>query len=130
MNILKLMSLIILVFLAFSVNATQYKFVGTDNSFATKVCVFAGTDNKLKLKRAKQYSFDSSRAIANSVRCNDMSIGGFAKKYHAMNTFKYLNKLTNAKNRDYDTKVEIQDLTAAVNDNSDTVQVIYVSSAK
>lgn len=124
------MSFIILSFLAFNSYSTQYKFIASDNSFATKVCILAGSDNKGKLRRAKQFSFDSGRTIANTVRCNDMNIASFAKKYNAMNTFNYLNRLTRASIRDYDTKVEVQDLTTAVNDNNDVVQVIYVRSAK
>ncbi len=124
------MSVIVFAFLAFNAYSIQYKFVATDNSFATKVCVFAGSDNKGKLRRAKQFSFDNGRAIANTVRCNDMSIASFAKKYHAMNTFNYLNKRTKSSLRIYDTKVEVQDITTAANHSSDDVQIIYVRSAK
>lgn len=126
------MPLVILLPLAFNANSTQYKFVAGDNSFATKVCVLAGSDNKSKLKRSKQFSFDNGKAIANSVRCNDMPIASFAKKYNAMNTFKYLNRLSKPSLREYDTKIEIQDITNADSDSGsgDVVQVIYVRSAK
>jgi hypothetical protein len=131
MNTLKLMPLIMLFALAFSANAIQYKFVAGDDSFATKVCVLAGSDNKGKLKRSKQHSFDNGRSIANSVRCNDMPIAHFAKKYNAMNTFKYLNRLAKPSLREYDTKVEIQDITsAAINSGGEGVQIIYVRSAQ
>jgi len=129
MNIMKLMSVIVVSFLAFNAYSVQYKFVATDNSFATKVCVLAGSDEKSKLRRAKEFSFDSGRKIANSVTCNGLAIASFAKKYHAMNTFNYLNKRTKSSLRIYDTKVEVQDITAATN-SSDDVQVIYVRSAK
>ena len=59
-----------------------------------------------------------------------MTIASFAKKYQAMNTFQYLNGLTKLSLREYDTSVEIQDVTTAANDNSDVVKVIYVRSAK
>jgi len=130
MNILKLMTFIVLAFLAFNAYSTKYKFVASDNSFATKVCVLAGSDNQPKLRRAKQYSSDNGRLIANSVTCNGLTIASFAKKYNAMNTFNYLNKRTKSSLRIYDTKVEIQDITTAANNSSDDVQIIYVRSAK
>jgi len=130
MNILKLMPFIILIFYAFNTSATQYKFVAGDDSFATKMCIYAGSDNKSRLRRAKEFSFDTPRSIANTIQCNDMTIARFAKKYHAMNTFKYLNRLTRVSLREYDTKVEIKDVTAATSTSSDDVQVIYVRSAK
>lgn len=128
MNILKLMSFIVLAFLAFNAYSTKYKFVATDNSFATKVCVLAGSDNKSQLRKSKQYATDTNRSIANNVRCNNMTIASFAKKYHAMNAFNYLNRMTKSSLRIYDTKVEVQDITAA--NSSDDVKVIYVRSAK
>lgn len=130
MNILKLMSLVLFLLFAVNANSTQYKFVAGDNSFSTKVCVLAGSDDKARLSRSKGYPNDSGRLIANTVRCNDMTIASFAKKYQAMNTFKYLNGLTKLSLREYDTSVEIQDVTTAANDNSDVVKVIYVRSAK
>lgn len=130
MNILKLMSLFILALFAFNADSTQYKFVAADNSFATKVCVLAGSDEMAKLRRAKQYSYDNGKLIANNVTCNGLAISHFAKKYHAMKSFNYLNKKVKSSLRLYDTKVEIQDITAVSQDNSDDVQVIYVRSAK
>jgi len=130
MNILKLMTFIVLAFLAFNAYSTKYKFVASDNSFATKVCVLAGSDEMSKLRRAKQFSADNGKKIANSVRCNGLAISSFAKKYHAMNTFNYLNRLAKPSLRIYDTKVEVQDITTAANNSVDDVQIIYVRSAK
>ncbi|WP_083926924.1 DUF3718 domain-containing protein [Colwellia piezophila] len=130
MNVLKFILLIVIASFAFNANSIQYKFIAGDNSFATKVCIFAGSDNKKALRRSKQYSIDNVRLIANSVLCNDMPIASFAKKYHAMNTFQYLNRVTKRSLREYETNVEIKDITTAEADTSDVVQIIYVRSAK
>ena len=124
------MSLVLLLLFAVNANSTQYKFVAGDNSFATKVCVLAGSDDKSMLRRSKDYSIYSSRVIANTILCNNITIASFAKKYQAMNAFQYLNGLTKSSLREYDTNVEILDVTTAANDNSDIVKVIYVRSAK
>lgn len=130
MNILKLMSLVLLLFFATNVKATQYKFVAGDNSFATNACVLAGSDDKARLRRSKDYSNYTPRDIANTIQCNNMTIASFAKKYQAMNTYSYLNKLTKLSLREYDTNVEIQDVTTAAADTSDVVKVIVVRSAR
>lgn len=135
MKKLSVISVLVILLLPLNANATKYKFIASDNSIETKVCVLAGSNNKSGLIKALRQSANNSvvinkRSFANNVNCNDMVMAHFAHKYEALDTFGYLNILTNGKNRITPTSVEIKDIAAISNRKNEKIKVIYVSSTK
>lgn len=137
MKILNLTSIVVVIVLLLSFNtyATNYKFIPTDRSIETKICVFAGSNNKLGLKNALRQSISGStivnkRSSVNNITCNDMVMAHFAHKYDAIDTFLYLNGLTNNKNKIPTTSVDIKDISAVLNRKNEETKIIYVGSAK
>lgn len=135
MKILTLIFAVIFVLVALNAKATEYKFIATDSSPETKMCVLAGSNNKLGLKRAIRFgvrgsAINTKRFTINNITCNDMVMAHFAHKYDAFDTFKYLNRFTTKKNKIPITSVEIKDIAAALNRNDEKTKVIYVGSAK
>ena len=94
--------------------ATEYKFVAQDNAKATQICMAAVTDNtqvlRSKIQRLTFESTRSFRSIVNSILCNNQYVGHFAKTYNAQNTFAYLDKYTNKRNKKLESKVTINDI--------------------
>ncbi|WP_019027665.1 DUF3718 domain-containing protein [Colwellia piezophila] len=135
MKILNLISVVVILLLSFNVNATKYKFIAADNSIETKICVFAGNNNKLGLKNALRLNswgaaFVNKRFSVNNITCNDMVMAHFAHKYDALDTFAYLNRLTTKKDKIHATSVEIKDIAAVLNRRNEEIKIIYVGSAK
>lgn len=92
--------------------AQEYKFVATDNSMSTKMCIDAATNNKRALKHkmsqaGKQHSINY-RTFTRIVKCNDQHIALFALTYGADNTFNFLNSHSKDK---IDVNVGITDIT-------------------
>ena len=134
MKRLNLISAVVIVLLSFNANATKYKFIAADSSIETKTCVFAGNNNKIALKKAlrqsiKGFAYDGSRFAANNITCNNMVMAHFAHKYDALNTFSYLNALTNSKDKIPTTSVDIKDIAAVLNRTNEDIKIIYVGSA-
>jgi hypothetical protein len=135
MKILNLTTVVVIGLLSFSANATQYKFIATDKSVETKICVLAGSNDKFGLKRVFRQNRRGSVAIdsrfyANHITCNDMVMAHFAYKYDALDTFAYLNGLTNREDKIPNTNVEIKDIVAVSNLTNEKTKIIYVGSAK
>ena len=135
MKILNLTSTVVIGLLSLNVSATQYKFIAADNRIETKICVYAGSNNKLGLKRAlKQstwnYGVVNRRFSVNNITCNDMVMAHFAHKYNAVDTFSYLNRLTNKKDKIITTSVDIKDIAAVWDQKDEETKIIYVSSIK
>ncbi|PKI17207.1 DUF3718 domain-containing protein [Colwellia sp. 12G3] len=129
-----ILAVVVFVLLSFSANATKYKFIAEDRSIETKICVFAGSNNKLGLKHALRQSTGSAitnnRFSVNNITCNDMVMAHFAHKYDAFDTYSYLNRLTNSKNKIPTTSIEIKDVSAVFNLKNEETKIIYVGSAK
>ncbi|MBA6349260.1 MULTISPECIES: DUF3718 domain-containing protein [unclassified Colwellia] len=126
---------VVFVLLAFNSNATKYEFIATDSNIETKMCVFAGNNNKDGLKNALRLrmissAINSKRFAVNSVTCNDMVMAHFAHKYDALDTFSYLNHFTSKKDKIPTTSVEIKDIAAVFNHKNEEIKIIYVGSAK
>ncbi|MBA6390896.1 DUF3718 domain-containing protein [Colwellia sp. BRX10-3] len=126
---------VVFVLLSFNSNATKYEFIATDSSIETKMCVFAGSNNKDGLKNALRLSsrssaINSKRFAVNSITCNDMVMAHFAHKYDALDTFSYLNHFTSKKDKIPTTSVEIKDIAAVFNRKNEDTKIIYVGSAK
>ena len=126
---------VVIVLLSFNANATKYKFIATDNSIETKICVFAGSNDQSGLKNALRQSarssaFVNNRYSVNTIVCNDMVMAHFAHKYDALDTFAYLNRLTKVKDKILTTSVEIKDIAAVLNRRNEETKIIYVGSAK
>ncbi|MBA6231599.1 MULTISPECIES: DUF3718 domain-containing protein [unclassified Colwellia] len=126
---------VVFVLLAFNSNATKYEFIATDSSIETKMCVFAGNNNKDGLKKALRLrmmssAINSKRFTINSTTCNDMAMAHFAYKYDALDTFSYLNHFTSKKDKIPTTSVEIKDIAAVFNRKNEDTKIIYVGLAK
>ena len=85
-------------------NANKFNFIANDNKRITKACVAAATDQTKVMRdnlrrESRNRSVLSFRTFVNLIKCNDEYIGNFARKYGAQNTFSYLDKYTNLKNR-------------------------------
>ena len=135
MKILSLISVVVIALLPFNANTTNYQFIATDTSIETKICVHAGSNNKLELKNALRQSTRGTAIVnkkfsVNNITCNDMVMAHFAHKYDALDTFAYLNVLTNKKDRIYPTSVEIKDIAAVLNSKNEETIIIYVGSVK
>ncbi|TPH13418.1 DUF3718 domain-containing protein [Litorilituus lipolyticus] len=135
MKILTLTLAMVLTLTSLNANATQYKFIAADRSIETKMCVYAGNNNTVKLKRAIQYhamgsTINTKRFAVNNITCNDLVMAHFAHKYDASDTFKFLNRFTAQKNKIPTTSVEIKDVAAVLNSTNEETQIIYVSSTK
>ena len=110
------------VLVATNSQALTYKFVAKDNSAETKLCVLAGSNEQKQLKRkinryaahGNYFTGASYRAtvrfVANNIKCNNMVIGSFARRYNADDVASYLDKFTLPKNKDVETKVTIKDI--------------------
>lgn len=74
-------------------HAGQFKFQATDNSVATKMCIFAVENNRAKLKATiRKMGADKRKYAVNEIRCNNLSPAKFAFKYHAFDTLEFLNR--------------------------------------
>ena len=132
---MKTLTLAVVFVLSFNANATKYEFIATDSSIETKMCVFAGSNNKDGLKNALRFNpgrsaINSKRVAVNSITCNDMVMAHFAHKYNALDTFSYLNRFTSKKDKIPTTSVEIKDIAAVFNHKNEDTKIIYVGSAK
>ena len=113
-------------FIATGASAQQYKFVATDNSPATKLCVKAGSNEKFQLKRtAKRYHLGKMAQIANDFQCNGLSMAQFAYKYNASDTYELLERYSHQENK-VGPSVTIHDV--AKNTDVKDPMIIYVST--
>lgn len=110
-----------------SASATEYRFIATDNSQETRLCVVAASNRLGKLKTEVSESAHSPRYQANSVRCNGASLAQFAHQYGADKTYRYLASHSMAKNKATE-NVTIRDLSASAASSSDEVVYVKVSS--
>ena len=95
---------LVLLFCSNNTYATELKLIASDNNMITKICMAAAADNTKvmirnirKLKISRQVT--PTRALINSLHCNNQYIGNFAKTLDAQNTFAYLDQYTNKKNK-------------------------------
>lgn len=123
---ISLMLITTAIFFVSNAHAVQYKFVAMDNSKETKICVFAGNNEKKALIKIMARDRFSRKHLTNSIRCNDMFIANFAHKYSANLTFDYLKKYTRKKNLDKIPNVTIKDILARKTDNKSTEKIILV----
>jgi hypothetical protein len=75
---------------AMSAQAEQYKFVGTDESFETKLCVAVTSNQVATLQSMLQVKGERLSVIRNSVRCNQLPIAEFAEQYGFIQVARYL----------------------------------------
>ncbi|GLX83526.1 DUF3718 domain-containing protein [Thalassotalea eurytherma] len=116
-----------LIFVSTTVSAGNIKFVATDQTPETHICLNAVTNNLASLKtQIRRYSDYGSSHTINSLRCNDLSLAKFAYIYQAQDTYKYLNRRTYRESRVYP-NITINDLVAR---NSQDEKVIYVASSR
>ncbi|WP_206485410.1 DUF3718 domain-containing protein [Thalassotalea sp. G2M2-11] len=116
-------------FLCTTSNAQQYRFVAQDNSVATKVCVLMGSNEKSKVRRLIEFGGLNKYQVANSYRCNNLSMAKFAAKYNAVDTLNYINRFSHFTNK-ATPSVTIQDLALNRTNETDTPVVVYVASVR
>ncbi|QSX29245.1 DUF3718 domain-containing protein [Shewanella cyperi] len=109
--------------LASGVQAADYVFIARDNSPETKMCIAAGSNNRIALRMQMSSDHGVSRYNANTVVCNGASLAQFAHKYGADKTYAYLAPLTQNKYL-YDERVIIKDI--SFNAPKDTSETVYV----
>lgn len=114
------------IFMINSAYAVQYKFVATDNSIYTKMCVLAGNNDQKALKKMLIRHRDSVRSIANSLFCNDMYLANFAQNYNANLTFDYLKKHTFKHNLDKASTITIKDIVVSAIEEESEEEIILV----
>ena len=73
-----------------SVQAAQYKFVATDDSFETQLCVAVTHNDVAKLTELLKSRGERLRSVQNLVRCNQMPIADFALEYGFSKVAQYL----------------------------------------
>ncbi len=112
---------------SFNANAEQYRFVASDNSVASQVCVLVGSNDVGKLKSAITKFSLNKHHLANSYRCNELPLSKFAYTYSADNTFKYINRYSHFGNK-VKANVTISDLAMVSNEESQEPIIIRVSS--
>lgn len=60
--------------------------------------------------------------------CNNQYIGNFAKKYDAYDTFEYLDRYTNRRNKNRQSNISIRDYSKVPEKNSEKGIVVLVTS--
>ena len=73
-----------------SVQAAQYKFVATDDSFETQLCVAVTHNDVAKLTELLKSRGERLRSVQNLVRCNQMPIADVALEYGFSEVAQYL----------------------------------------
>ncbi|WP_448553701.1 DUF3718 domain-containing protein [Thalassotalea montiporae] len=105
--------------------AQTYKFVATDGSHETRLCVRTGNNDVKGVKSTlRKMGIHDRKVNINTIRCNDLAPAKFAYKYQADNTFNFLNKYSIGKNK-VNASVTIRDV-AKTNQEP---KIIYVSAA-
>ncbi|MFT6267255.1 MAG: hypothetical protein ACJAVV_000045 [Alphaproteobacteria bacterium] len=116
-----------------NIYASEFEFLVKDTSNTTKVCMAAVTDDaelmKRQIKRLSQNGTALSfRTVVNLIQCNKQYIGNFAKKYNAQDTFTYLDKYTNRKNKQRQANFVIKDIAYEQTKGKAKPIVVLVSS--
>ncbi|TMP36081.1 DUF3718 domain-containing protein [Pseudoalteromonas rubra] len=100
-----------------SANAGGVKFVGTDNSVATQLCVAVGANHRPTLLEELDKHRISRKVVTDKLACNDMSVPQFAKKFG-------LDRSARILHIDYTTDTSIRDI--AMSEQQKTI-VLYGS---
>lgn len=129
MKVMKLVVIIIAYLMAANTYAAKYKFIAMDNSQETKVCVHAGNNERKDLINSINAFAVDQKLLVNKLRCNDIHIANFARKYNADSTFKYLKKYSHRRYLNKTTNIFIKDI--ANNEQKKVLQekviLVYVS---
>ena len=113
---------------ALPLSAAQYVFVAGNDSLETKVCIAAAENDLGKYKKAtRALSLNKSihKTVANDLSCNDQSLVGFARRYNADKTAKFVGRYTK---HDVIIKREISDAnSSAKSDSLEDDKIVYVT---
>jgi len=91
----KILILAIAATAALPLSAAEKKFVATDDSIETKICIAAAKNNLRQYKRtvdSLSHRKSIQRKVANKLLCNDENVYGFAKRYQADKVAGYLSR--------------------------------------
>ena len=95
--------LIILASYSLQATAQDYQFVAEDRSPVTRFCIAAAendlTELRTALKRMSPSPHQKHKTAINSIRCNGLVAAHFAQTYLATETFEYLYKFTEKRNK-------------------------------
>ncbi len=97
----KLLPILVTTSCAFSSYAQEYRFIAKDSNLATELCVEAANNHKSGIKQVmrKLYGNSYSAHAVNTITCNDLSLSQFSLRYGAIDTFRYLNRISYGKNK-------------------------------
>ncbi|WP_019029989.1 DUF3718 domain-containing protein [Colwellia piezophila] len=126
MKLITLLLITVVMFMMNSAYAIQYKFVATDKSIYTKMCVLAGNNEQKALRITLKRHDSSVRALANNTLCNGLHLASFAQKYHANMTYDYLKKHTHSRHLDKATSITIKDIVTGTIESKSTEEIILV----
>jgi len=113
--------------------AAEYEFAAGDSKIETKICMAAVTDNtEVMISNLKKLSRRGTAlpfaSFINGFSCNKQYIGNFAKKYHAENSFAYLDKYTNNWNKKRQSTITVTDIASEQTLEREGTIVVLVSS--
>ena len=98
-----IISLIAAATVSFQAQAAEYDFIAEDNSATTRLCIAAATDDvaevRKQVRNLRTAPHIQYKTVVNSVRCNGEVAASFAHTYGAMETFSYLFKYTEKRNK-------------------------------
>lgn len=127
MLIKKLISTLVITGCAFTCHAKDYKFIANNSSLATQLCIEAANNNKSGVKHVMKMLYGDRTSVlgVNTLRCNDLSLARFSYKYEAIDTFKYLNRISYKENR-VETQTYIRDVALLPSDKVNGPSTVYV----
>jgi len=114
---------------ATNLHATEYQFVANDYSSATRFCIAAGEGDldglRYQIRKLRQSPHLQYKTIVNSIRCNGQIAAQFANTHGATNTFEYLYRLTDDKNRKHIGRTSVEEV-ALDQSGTETPDVVIV----
>ena len=125
----QLIATIAILFCAAQVHATEYQFVAEDPSSSTRFCIAAGEGDldelRYQIRKLRQSPHVQYKTIVNSIRCNGLIAAQFANAHGAKDTFEYLYRLTDSKNRKQVGRTSVEEMALDQPDN-DAPNVVIV----
>ena len=90
MNSLRILIMIVLVFPVSQAFAADYKFVPSEPSPMTEICILAATNEKKAMRQKIIDQKGTFKQVVNAIRCNGKQLTHFALSYGAKDTFEYI----------------------------------------
>lgn len=124
-----IVSLIATAAVSFQAQAAEYQFIAEDRSASTRLCVAAAQDDVTEVRRQvrklRTAPHIQYKTVINAVRCNGQVAAHFAQTYGATDTFSYLFKYTEKRNKQGIPHTSVEEL-ADSKPQSESPEVIVV----